>query len=178
MVRLSGFHAKLVMGTGLVTSSFAFPVGCGSAQSAYVAPFSHRRKASQRPSGEKAGETSCAASGPSLRAFAGPPEIGNRYSRSAKAALKRFEATMASLSGAHVRYLRADGREPGRLAITFSGPPAAGTTTACRISASIVRKNAIRAPSRDQTGFVSSRAPEVSLRGGADPPLLPPNPVA
>src|SRR5215469_36833 len=171
MLRLSGFHAKLVMGTGLVTSSFAFPTGCGTAQREYVAPFSHRRKASHWPSGEKAGETSCAASGPSVSACAGPPEIGNRYSRSAKAAFKRFDTTMASLSGTHVRYLRADGREPGRFATTRSRPPAAGITIACSVAASIVRKNAIFAPSRDQTGFVSSCGPEVSIRAVTDPPL-------
>src|SRR5215472_2776607 len=177
MVRLSAFHAKLVMGTGLVTSRFAFPTGCGTAQSSYVAPFSHRRKASHWPSGEKAGETSCAASGPSVSACAGPPEIGNRYSRSAKAAFKRFEATMASLLGTHVRYLRADGREPGRFATTRSRPPAAGITIAAKFATSIVRKNAILAPSRDQTGFVSSWGPEVSIRTGTDPPLPVLNPV-
>src|SRR5215831_18643313 len=177
IVRLSGFHANAVIGTGLVTSNFGFPRGCGTTQSSYVAPFCQRRKASHWPSGEKAGETSCAASGPSVSACGKPPEIGNRYSRSAKAAFKRFEATMASLSGAHVRYLRADGREPGRLATTRSGPPAAGITTACAVAASIVRRNAILVPSRDQTGFVSSWGPEVSSRTGADPPLPVLNPV-
>ena len=43
MVRLSGFHANVVIGTGLVTSSFGFPPGCGTTQSSYVAPFSQRR---------------------------------------------------------------------------------------------------------------------------------------
>src|SRR5215469_1291201 len=171
IVRLSGFHPKLVMGTGLVTRSFGFPSGCGTAQSAYVAPSSQRRKASHLPSGEKAGERSWAASGPSVSAFAGPPESGNRYSRSAKAAFNRFEATMASLSGAHVRYLRAEGRQPGRFATTRSEPPPAGITIACIVAASIVRRNAIFTPSGDQTGFVSSWGPEVRMRGGPAPPL-------
>ena len=34
IVRLSGFHANVVIGAGLVTSSFGFPPGCGTAQSA------------------------------------------------------------------------------------------------------------------------------------------------
>src|SRR5215469_1299764 len=114
------------MGTGLVTRSFGFPPGCGTAQSAYVAPSSQRRKASHLPSGEKAGETSWVASGPSVSAFAGPPESGNRYNRSAKAAFNRFEATMASLWVPHVGYLRPDGRQRERFATTRSDPPPGG----------------------------------------------------
>ena len=83
---------------------------------------------------------------------------------------------MASLSGAHVRYLRADGREPERFATTRSEPPPAGITIARSVAALIVRRNAICAPSPDQTGSVSSWGPEVSIRGGPDPPLPGVNP--
>src|SRR5262245_34448253 len=152
------------MGTGLVTRSFGVPSDWETTQSAYVAPLSHRRKASHWPSGENAGETSWAASGPSVSACAAPPEIGTRYKRRANAVFRRFETTMAAPSGVHVRYLRADGRAPGRFATTRSGPPAEGITIACIILASLVRRNAIFAPSRDQTGFVSSSGPEVSVR--------------
>src|SRR4051794_34295052 len=128
MVRLSGFHAKVVIGTGLETSSFSLPAGCGRAQSSYVAPFSHRRKASHRPSGEKAGDTSCAPSGPWVSGSSAPPETGKRYKRSAKAVFNRWAATSAWLSGVQVMYLRAAGREPERFAITRSGPPFEGIT--------------------------------------------------
>jgi len=64
-----------------VISSFGVPSGWRTAQSAYVPPFSQRRNASQWPSGEKAGETSCVPSGPSVTACSGPPATGNRYKR-------------------------------------------------------------------------------------------------
>src|SRR5215470_17882912 len=126
--RLSGFHANVVIGIGLVSNSFGFPAGCGAIRSSYVPPFSQRRKASHRPSGENAGETSWDPSGPSVTGCSAPPATGYRYSRSAKAAFDRYTATSAWLSGVHVRNLRAPGsREPGRLEITCSGPPSAGT---------------------------------------------------
>ena len=71
-------------------------------------------------------------------------------------AFSRSAPTSASPSGAHVRYFRAPGREPGSLATTCSGPPPEGTTIAWSVSAPVLRRNAIRDPSGDQTGFVSS----------------------
>ena len=135
MVRLSGFHANVVIGTGLVTSSFGFPPGCGTAQSAYVAPFSQRRKASHRPSGEKAGETSCAASGPSVTGCAGATGKREPVQAQREGRLQPVRAYERFAVGRPCQKLaraRAGNREV--FATTCSGPPPAGITIAWSVS--------------------------------------------